>query len=161
MASKKLKYPKDSKKIDYIDVASFKAENNSFLGQYWVEFWLIKGNKDSGNFVQYADPNTGEIAYYIKLEDGCHPLAPVTALGKCDTCGVWWKKVSGPCETPSCEGEVEPYDGYSRFKEMTTANNKKIIEEFTEIVFEFLEEEEVPDPITWVNILLLELDEGK
>jgi hypothetical protein len=155
-----LNKPWNSALIDRARIASIKIEENRYMGQRWVEFWIVFGRLDNpddlNSFKQYINPNTGEIAKYIKLENGCHPLVSGRALGKCDTCEKWKSYINGDCDTPNCSGIIEPYDGLTRLITAITEGELSIFEEIKNISYGFLINEEIPDPITGELIKLLD-----
>lgn len=144
--SVKLKSPKQAVAIDRMRIAKYEIENNPFMGTRWIQLWLVLGRYstpgDAKTFEQYIDPVTGEPAMGVKLETGMHPLRDGTALGKCDACGKWHQKTTGPCDltkTPSCAGTVKPYDGFQRLSET-------FVQAMRTACYQFLTSEEVPDP---------------
>lgn len=155
-----LNQPLNTHPIDRVKIASLKIEENKCKGQRWIEFWLVLGrlsdptNPDS--FMQCADPVTGKEARYIKLEHGFHPLAPDEALSKCTICGKWFRLASGPCPAEGCGGTLLAYDGWERAVSMITAGGVSIFEEIRNLCYQFLISEEVPDPITWEPVRLLD-----
>lgn len=141
-------------------IASIKIEENPYIGQRWVEFWLTIGRlaspADEASFVQHRDPDTGEDAFrYLKLEDGMNPLRPGTALGRCEDCGKWFPAVSGDCN--ACEGAIVPYDGWSRLVTVDSPNDT-IMGAIAAIAYGFLATEVVPDPETWELTKLLDVE---
>jgi hypothetical protein len=146
--------------LDRVKLAALKIEENKSRGQRWVEFWLVFGRlsnpADPESFVQYVDPITGREAKYIKLEYGVHPLAPDTALGKCNICGKWFPTMMGSCDVEGCTGTIKGYDGWMRAVSIVTAGNRTMFEEIRDNCYNFLINEIVPDPITWEPVKLLD-----
>jgi len=141
-----------------MQIAALKIENNEAAGQHWIEFWCVYVKTIDGVRRQFMDPETGEKAKYIKLENAMHPLAPGTGLGQCDTCGTWHQRAGGPCGAgdPACPGMVQYYDGLTRALSCLTADGATIYEAVRDCCYAFLTSEEVPDPFTWETVTLLD-----
>lgn len=133
------------------------------------------------SFEEWADPKTGERAWYVKLEDAEHPLRPGTSLGKCGTCGSWHAKIggsceavvcdacgakgwtAGPCSEADCEGTMRPcagsvaaYDGFSRLAGRVNPEGQSCVcETMLKCMTAFLASELVPDPDTWEERAIL------
>lgn len=143
--------PLESVPLERIRVAAIKWENNPLKGQQWVEIWLTLVHLVGEDLVQYVDPNTGDEAHYIKVEDGVHPLAPDTALGKCDTCAAWYARTTGECDEIGCEGTVQPHPCYARLcAESIDPTADCVWQSLRKGVYNWLLSEDVPDPDTWV-----------
>jgi hypothetical protein len=158
--SKLLRSPKVSQTLDRVRIASIKIEENPYIGQRWVEFWLTIGRltnpADESSFIQHRDPDTGEDVFtYLKIENGMNPLQPGMALGKCGDCGAWAPATSGECA--GCGGTISPYDGWTRLVTLDSPNDT-IRGAIAAIAYGFLTTEEVPDPETWEPKKLLDVE---
>jgi len=144
----KLNHPYQSVSLDTVKVAAIKIEENTAHGTRWIEVWAILGRMEDGQFVQYADPFTGQLAWrYFKIEDGNHPCQSNLGLGKCGTCHGWLRgQTSG--EHEGCGGVVAPYDGWERLTAAIPAG-ASIREAIARAVYSFLLSERVPDLGTW------------
>lgn len=127
------------------------------MGQQWVELWVVLGYSPDGEDArQVVNPNTGDAALHLKIEDGKHPLEHDQALGKCDVCGQWHKAVAGGCEASDCHGVVRPYDGHARLVAMVAGEGLCFRDAMLSALYRFLTSEEVPDPVTGKPAALLE-----
>jgi len=156
-----ISHPDPTVPLDKARIASYKPELNAGQGRLWLEVWVVLGKlldpEDEDSFVEYPVPSTGAAALEFKIEDGVHPLRPGTGLGKCDQCGEWHPRMSGPCGLPGCEGTVIMYDGFSRIRtppEEIDGDCCFLIHSAK--MLEFLVNEEVPDPDTWEMVKVLD-----
>jgi len=140
--------------LDSAKVVAFKVENNV---ERWVEIWVAFGQIVEGSFVEHADPVTGIRVppAYFKIEDGCHPLSPNTALRKCSACGAWCK-LEIAC--PDCGGATVPYDGFSRLAGTLIAGGSNLHGTLAAVLYAFLLGESVPDLDTWDASPLLDAE---
>lgn len=141
--------------LDYASIAAMKLEDNPVKGTQFLEIWITLHHKDGLDYIECSNPLTGEPAIYYKIEDGKNPLAPEQALGKCDTCGVWYQATSGACTEGGCSGTIVPYDGFTRLDAITTAAGTTIMDKFRDLVLQFCIAEDVPDPNDWPNLAQL------
>lgn len=147
--------------LDKALTVSFKPELNKYRGSLWVEVWVVLGKlydpEDEDSFVEYVIPTTGAAALYFKIEDGCHPLRPGMALGKCGTCGAWHNRISGECGEDGCAGAVSMYDGFSRIRVPPEGcEGDCCFTAISEKIMKWLISEEVPDPDTWELVKVLD-----
>lgn len=142
--------PKTTETLDTVKVVAFKVQDNPSANEFWMEIWSVLGRMDGSQFIEYVDPNTGQVAIYHKIENGRNPLQNSQLLGQCDhtPCSEWaLGAISGTC--PVCEiGTIQPYDGYTRLYD-----GKKVK---TKDIEDFCCDEQVPHPDTGVVQYLLD-----
>jgi len=152
----RLSNPLQTVTLDLARIAAMKIETNPCIGQMFVEIWVIVGRLEDGKLVQYPDPRTGQpAAWYFKIEDGNHPMAPNRALGRCPNCGAWHQTVAGVCGVEGCEGVIVPYDGMTRLC-MAAPSGACMYEAIQNAAYAFLLGEKVPDPVTGELVKLLD-----
>ena len=132
-------------------IAAIKFENNPFKGQDWTEIWVVFGyltdSEDENTFTESVHPNTLEADYYVKLENGFHPLRSGMGLGKCGTCGKWHNMSNGACQVSDCDGIIEAYDGHDRLMIMgSVAIGESLSFHGLRVGYQFLLSEVIPDP---------------
>ncbi len=139
--------------LNRISIANIEIEHNPQRGRAWAEIWCVWGYlEEPGNpmsFVECKHPVTGEDATLFKIEDGHHPIAHDMALGKCPTCGAWHQRISSVCGVDGCDGDVAPYDGFTRVMAEMTADGEDVGTAVQRIAYTFLLTEVIPDHNTW------------
>lgn len=115
-----------------LKVQNVSFEGNTERGQEWAEVYCDFGFMDDGIFYAYPRPVNMSSVLMFKFENGMHPESPGMMLGRCDTCNDWHFKNSGPCDDPTCEGTVEPFMSYNRFRNKIDASVERDVFKQTE-----------------------------
>lgn len=149
----KLNKPLSTQSLTDASIAAVKIESNPYAGRKWVDIYITVGYlgdpKDPDSYIEQANPNTGDKALHIKIENGIHPFLgkSCVALGQCEKCGKWYKQINGICD---CGASIHPYDGWDRLTKLNGAYEK-----FREALYEFLTQEVVCDPLDTTQVVKL------
>jgi hypothetical protein len=153
-----LSEPKKSVALDKAKVMKVVIELNPRMRGPYIDVYLVWGRDVEGQFVEQIDPETTAEAQYYRIAPGQNPTARPSfaggdqsgegpALGKCDVCGIWHTRTSGPCSEAGCNGEVKPYDGFQRLA-AKAPDGSNLYDSIANAIYGFLTTEQVPDPAT-------------
>lgn len=159
--SVQLREPKRTVELDRARVAAYVYEDNPFLGQRWVIWYVVIGRlttpDDESTFEQHTNPDTGEQHFLeVKIENGMHPLRSGMALGKCDACGVWYQRIGGACDVEGCTGTVRAYDGFTRLMRLPVPPGFRHHQVVQKAAYHFMMTERIPDPESWDEMTILD-----
>lgn len=149
----KLNKPLSTHQLTDASIAAVKVESNPCAGRQWIDIYITVGYlqdpEDPDSYVEQVNPDTGDRATHVRIENGIHPLLSKScvALGRCEKCGNWYKQTNGICV---CGGNIRAYDGWDRLTKINDAYEK-----FQQSLYEFLCEEEVCDPVDLKRVVKL------